>query len=344
MTDPTITNAAQALLDAEDEMHQLDEEWEEAQERDYDFDSRQACLDRAIAARHAYTNARKALRDALAVPVVEETGADRMVYVAGPITADPFGCVRTANYAFTELTREGLVPFLPQLSVLAEMVEHRSYEAWLAYDFDVIRHCAAVVRLPGKSPGADKETEFARSLGKPVFALPDDWADLRSWAGSRVRVVLAADPELPELEGGTWEAQRAALAGATPQRPRIMGENIRAKHDVVDCPWRESCPDCVVPSDDGDDQPIELTFGAMGLCSRCHVSACRSEGRLPDLCVACLADVDRAADQPNEDQEPCAFCRQPKHPGEMCNRDDLPDFVTADHADQPTEVADDDQP
>jgi hypothetical protein len=109
---------------------------------------------------------------------------NRMIYVAGPIQGDPFGCVRTASLAFTELRAEGLTPFLPQLSVLAEMVEHRDYEDWLAYDFDVIRHCAAVVRLPGESPGADREGEFARSLGKPVFVLPDEWIELRAWAVS----------------------------------------------------------------------------------------------------------------------------------------------------------------
>lgn len=110
--------------------------------------------------------------------------SNRLVYVAGPITADPFGCVRTANAVFTDLRALGLVPFLPQLSVLAEMVEHRPYDDWLAYDFDVIRHCAALVRLPGDSPGADREMEHAWSLGLRVFLLPDEWDLLRPWAAS----------------------------------------------------------------------------------------------------------------------------------------------------------------
>lgn len=105
-----------------------------------------------------------------------------LVYVAGPMSLDPWGCVRLANMAFTELRNEGLVPFCPQFSVIAEMVESRPYEDWLSYDFDVIRHCAAVVRLPGESPGADRECEFGRSLGVPVFELPDGWRDLRAWA------------------------------------------------------------------------------------------------------------------------------------------------------------------
>jgi hypothetical protein len=66
MGDADLHTAAQAYLDAEDEMHALDREYEEASETNYDFDSRTACLDRTIAARQAYTDARDALRAALA--------------------------------------------------------------------------------------------------------------------------------------------------------------------------------------------------------------------------------------------------------------------------------------
>jgi hypothetical protein len=52
---------------------------------------------------------------------------------------------------------------------------------------------------------------------------------------------------------------RVQLVRATDQRPRTMGENIRAKHDIAECPWRppHGCPDCVDPStgDEGDDSP-----------------------------------------------------------------------------------------
>jgi hypothetical protein len=44
----------------------------------------------------------------------------------------------------------GFVPFLPQLSVLHEMVAPLPYEEWLAYDFEVIARCDALVRLPGR--------------------------------------------------------------------------------------------------------------------------------------------------------------------------------------------------
>ena len=97
--------------------------------------------------------------------------AKPLVYVAGPISGDPFGCVRESNAAFTTLRSLGCVPFCPQWSVIAEMVEHRNYEEWMAYDFDVLARCDALVRLPGESPGAEREVLEASVLGIPVFRL-----------------------------------------------------------------------------------------------------------------------------------------------------------------------------
>lgn len=105
-----------------------------------------------------------------------------LVYVAGPITGVPFGCVRQATDAWAELVGLGCVPFLPQLSVLHEMVSHQDYETWLQYDFDVIRHCQALVRLPGFSSGADREMDHAASLGLPGFAWPEGRDLLAIWA------------------------------------------------------------------------------------------------------------------------------------------------------------------
>ncbi len=94
-----------------------------------------------------------------------------LVYVAGPITGDPFGCVRNALPAFNWLRGLGCVPFLPQLSVLAEMIEPRPYDDWLTYDLELIDHCDALVRLPGDSQGADGEVAYAKIMEIPVFLL-----------------------------------------------------------------------------------------------------------------------------------------------------------------------------
>lgn len=94
-----------------------------------------------------------------------------LVYVAGPMTSDPYGCVRQATGAYRILRAAGCTPFLPQLSVLHEMVDPMPYEEWLAYDFEIIAHCDALIRLPGDSPGADAEVAHAELLGLPVFHL-----------------------------------------------------------------------------------------------------------------------------------------------------------------------------
>ncbi len=116
----------------------------------------------------------------------EPMGRKPLVYVAGPITGDPFGCVRRAMGAFQMIRHAGCVPFLPQLSVIGEMVAPQDYEGWMAYDLDIIEHCDALYRLPGDSSGADREVEFARKLGLPVLGIDgQDWPALCTLAADR---------------------------------------------------------------------------------------------------------------------------------------------------------------
>lgn len=110
-----------------------------------------------------------------------------LIYVAGPITSNPWGCVRQATDAFSEIRDNGGVPFLPQLSVLHEMVAPQPYDQWLAYDLDVIRHCHALVRLPGESAGADNEVRFARTRPIPVYLWPDQIAETREFMARFLR-------------------------------------------------------------------------------------------------------------------------------------------------------------
>lgn len=91
------------------------------------------------------------------------------IYVAGPISKDPFGCVAQAASVFQPLRAKGWVPFLPQWSVIHQMVDPVEYEDWMSYDEEVIRHCKALVRLAGESPGAEREVRFAQSLHIPVY-------------------------------------------------------------------------------------------------------------------------------------------------------------------------------
>lgn len=93
-----------------------------------------------------------------------------LVYLAGPISVDPLFHARNAITFCREVERKsGVVFIVPQESVLSQMICPRTHAEWLARDKEVIRRCDALFRLPGKSPGADEEVEFAKQIGIPVI-------------------------------------------------------------------------------------------------------------------------------------------------------------------------------
>src|SRR5512141_1004924 len=79
------------------------------------------------------------------------------VYIAGPISKDPLGGTREAVLEARFLDSQGFACFVPHLSVLSEMIAPREYEEWMALDFAWLAKCAALLRLPGESQGADRE-------------------------------------------------------------------------------------------------------------------------------------------------------------------------------------------
>ena len=93
-----------------------------------------------------------------------------MIYVAGPISkGDMSTNIRTALETARKLWDMGYVPFVPQLSffwhtIFPQDAEERvhvkrdgSLNFWMAYDFEIIRRCEVLFRLPGQSTGADME-------------------------------------------------------------------------------------------------------------------------------------------------------------------------------------------
>jgi hypothetical protein len=94
----------------------------------------------------------------------------KYVYVAGPISkGDQFMNVRNAILVGERLRAAGLVPFVPHLSALWNLIVPVGYEDWMALDFSWIERCDAVLRMDGESSGADREVVFTNELGKPVF-------------------------------------------------------------------------------------------------------------------------------------------------------------------------------
>lgn len=92
------------------------------------------------------------------------------VFVSGPYTApDPVLNVRAAIHAAALLLDAGLIPYVPHTTHLWHLVDPRPYEDYLTMDLAWVRKCDAVLRLPGHSPGADREVALAEELGLPVF-------------------------------------------------------------------------------------------------------------------------------------------------------------------------------
>lgn len=89
------------------------------------------------------------------------------VYVAGPYTADPERCTAAAIAAADELLDAGHAPFVPHSHSHYWHTLHRSrdYEDWMRIDLAWLAVADVVLRLPGASTGADRETALAKQLG-----------------------------------------------------------------------------------------------------------------------------------------------------------------------------------
>jgi len=104
----------------------------------------------------------------------------KLIFVSGPLGANDAGrAERVANAvaAGRVLLTAGLEPFVPH--ILAPLDEVASYERMMRHCFAWLERCHALLRIPGESPGADREVVRAKALGLPVFFLVDsviDWS------------------------------------------------------------------------------------------------------------------------------------------------------------------------
>ena len=93
------------------------------------------------------------------------------IYLAGPMTVGHrIHNIRDGILAAHRIMKRGHFVYIPHLNDFTELVageEH--YEFWMAQDFGWIKRCDALVRIPGKSLGADREVEYANKIGRIVF-------------------------------------------------------------------------------------------------------------------------------------------------------------------------------
>ena len=107
----------------------------------------------------------------------------RYVYVAGPLTqGEQWRNVREALLAADELLAlHDLVPYVPHLSVHWDTLCPHDYETWMRQCLAWVERCDALLRLPGESPGSDREVAHAKAHGLVVFY---GLSDLRARIGA----------------------------------------------------------------------------------------------------------------------------------------------------------------
>jgi hypothetical protein len=93
------------------------------------------------------------------------------VYVSGPLngSGEREANVVRALRAADALVRMGFAPYVPHLCAYWDRVTPREEAEWLNLDLCWVEACHALLRLPGHSPGADREVGHALMLGIPVF-------------------------------------------------------------------------------------------------------------------------------------------------------------------------------
>ena len=108
------------------------------------------------------------------------------IYIAGPISNGgtlPHEAqrlhVEEACRVAGELLRRGYVPFVPHLTwYWAQLIGAdgpADWSLWVErYDPEWLRHCDALLRLPGESKGAELECEEMLGLGRCIFESRED--------------------------------------------------------------------------------------------------------------------------------------------------------------------------
>lgn len=122
-----------------------------------------------------------------------------VVYIAGPVGERDEG--REARVAAgvetaARVLLAGFSVISPHLFCRIPGDELFDWDGWMKVCLALVERCDAVVRIPGESPGADKEVALARELAIPVFFSVEEL--LAASVRSRV------PPSLREIDTAMW--------------------------------------------------------------------------------------------------------------------------------------------
>lgn len=94
----------------------------------------------------------------------------KRIYVAGPYSKNPEYYTDIAAEFGAKIMKMGHFAFVPHMATgHRAWTEVLHYEDFMAMDFDIITHWADAVFRFESSPGADREEDLAKSIGRPVL-------------------------------------------------------------------------------------------------------------------------------------------------------------------------------
>ena len=100
------------------------------------------------------------------------------VYIAGPYTGkdeiEVAANVTAAMEVWHDLADRGSIPYCPHLTHYLHQQHNREWVEWLIHDFNWLSQCQALLRIPGKSDGAEIECFLAVQWGIGVFENIED--------------------------------------------------------------------------------------------------------------------------------------------------------------------------
>lgn len=99
-------------------------------------------------------------------------------YVAGPYTqGEPVTNVHAAIAYGEGLMHDWpVIMHVPHVTMIWQLIRPQEYEWWMDYDQAILRRCDFMIRIPGESPGADREVRFCEKHDIPFYEIPD-WTD-----------------------------------------------------------------------------------------------------------------------------------------------------------------------
>ncbi len=103
----------------------------------------------------------------------------KRVYIAGPYTqGDVVVNVANATRAGLHVLKLGHSPYVPHLSHYMHLLDPQPYDTWLELDLHWVETCDVLWRLPGYSPGADREEAHAETCKIPVCTSYDELVEV----------------------------------------------------------------------------------------------------------------------------------------------------------------------